>query len=126
MRFDLLPLTGASADETAYVDLLNFGWIYARPSEATVKFYQAAFDQYVAHNQWDQELLSNMVVHLGGVDNHTESGEHWWIADQIGLRMYMLPLDVVRFLSLRWFSADWLSACLLAQFRSTHPVMLNW
>ncbi|GJN91941.1 hypothetical protein Rhopal_004966-T1 [Rhodotorula paludigena] len=85
--------------------LLNFGWIYARPSEATIKFYQAAFDQYVAHNQWDQELLSNMVVHLGGVDNHTESGEHWWIADQIGLRMYMLPLDV---------------------FRSTHPVMLNW
>lgn len=36
--------------------LLNFGWIYARPSQATVDFYQHAYDQYIAHNQWDVRL----------------------------------------------------------------------
>ncbi|GAA5991407.1 hypothetical protein JCM10908_003298 [Rhodotorula pacifica] len=73
--------------------LLNFGWIYARPSQATVDFYQHAYDQYVAHNQWDQELLSNMVRTLGGHEWSGNSGkEHWWLCDQIGLRLYMLPL----------------------------------
>ncbi|GAA5877437.1 hypothetical protein JCM3774_001612 [Rhodotorula dairenensis] len=73
--------------------LLNFGWIYARPSQATIDFYQHAYDQYIAHNQWDQELLSNMVRMLGGHEWSGESGkEHWWLCDQIGLRLYMLPL----------------------------------
>ena len=36
--------------------LLNFGWIYARPSQPTIDFYQHAFDQYIAHNQWDVRL----------------------------------------------------------------------
>ncbi|GAA5960207.1 hypothetical protein JCM8115_002545 [Rhodotorula mucilaginosa] len=73
--------------------LLNFGWIYARPSQPTIDFYQHAFDQYIAHNQWDQELLSNMVRTLGGREWSGESGkEHWWLCDQIGLRLYMLPL----------------------------------
>lgn len=44
-----------------------------------------------------QELLSNMVRMLGGHEWSGDSGkEHWWLCDQIGLRLYMLPLTDVR------------------------------
>lgn len=98
--------------------LLNFGWIYARPSPATVQLFAHALNQYLAHNEWDvrcvrpwggfrrltlahsrpqQELLCKMVRQLGGREWVGENGrQHWWLIDRIGLRMFMLPLNQVR------------------------------
>lgn len=98
--------------------IVNFGWIFARPSEATIKLFQAAFDAYVARNEWDvrpsrlavfilrmtsrssaaqQLLLSNTIINQGGKEWRGEKGdEHWWIVEPLGTRINMLPLDKVR------------------------------
>ncbi|KWU45521.1 hypothetical protein RHOSPDRAFT_32823 [Rhodotorula sp. JG-1b] len=73
--------------------LLNFGWIYARPSTPVIDLYRRALAQYISKNMWDQELLSDMVRSLDA----RETGEvfsppHWWICEENGLRVYMLPL----------------------------------
>ncbi|GAA6053574.1 hypothetical protein JCM3770_005201 [Rhodotorula araucariae] len=84
---------------------VNFGWIFARPSAATVALWQRAYYSYVRHNEWDQLLLSN-VIRNGAREYRGENGdEHWWLVDDINLRVSMLPL---------------------AKFRATHPEMLNW
>ena len=38
---------------------VNFGWIFARPSTATVAFWQRAFDAYLKKNEWDVRPLSS-------------------------------------------------------------------
>ncbi|BGP44245.1 hypothetical protein JCM10450v2_000056 [Rhodotorula kratochvilovae] len=84
---------------------VNFGWIFARPSKATVALWQRACDRYVQHNEWDQQLLSN-VIRNGAREYRGEQGdEHWWLVDDMNLRVFMLPLS---------------------KFRATHPEMLNW
>lgn len=32
---------------------VNFGWIFSKPTEATVALWQLAYDTYVKHNEWD-------------------------------------------------------------------------
>ncbi|BGP21169.1 hypothetical protein Rt10032_c19g6155 [Rhodotorula toruloides] len=105
----MLPLSSPTWDLQFTEDvgyIVNFGWIFARPSEGTIKLWQAAFDAYVAHNEWDQLLLSNTIINEGGKEWRDEKGdEHWWIVEPLGTRINMLPLD---------------------KFQATHPVMLEW
>ncbi|BGO88427.1 hypothetical protein NBRC10512_006992 [Rhodotorula toruloides] len=105
----MLPLSSPNWDLQFTEDvgyIVNFGWIFARPSEATIKLFQAAFDAYVARNEWDQLLLSNTIINQGGKEWRGEKGdEHWWIVEPLGTRINMLPLD---------------------KFQATHPVMLEW
>ncbi|BGO98938.1 hypothetical protein NBRC10513v2_000040 [Rhodotorula toruloides] len=105
----MLPLSSPTWDLQFTEDvgyIVNFGWIFARPSEGTIKLFQAAFDAYVAHNEWDQLLLSNTIIKEGGKEWRGEKGdEHWWIVELLGTRINMLPLD---------------------KFQATHPVMLEW
>ncbi|GAA5856933.1 hypothetical protein JCM9279_003600 [Rhodotorula babjevae] len=90
-------------EDIGYV--VNFGWILARSSTATVAFWQRALDAYLKKNEWDQLLLSG-IVRAGARESRGENGdEHWWFLDDLNLRISMLPLST---------------------FRATHVEMLNW
>ncbi|BGP12150.1 hypothetical protein JCM10213_004715 [Rhodosporidiobolus nylandii] len=105
----MLPLSDPSWDLQFTEDIgyvVNFGWIFARPSPATIELYQLAFDRYCRKNEWDQQLLSNLIRSSGGREWAGKKGDqHWWLIDSIGLRLFMLPLT---------------------KFRATHTVMLEW
>lgn len=36
--------------------LLNFGWIYARPSNPVIDLYRRALAEYISNNMWDVRL----------------------------------------------------------------------
>lgn len=38
--------------------LLNFGWIYARPSAPVIDLYRRALAQYISKNMWDVSRVS--------------------------------------------------------------------
>ncbi|GAA5974374.1 hypothetical protein JCM11641_005242 [Rhodosporidiobolus odoratus] len=105
----MLPLSDPSWDIQFTEDIgyvVNFGWIFARPSPATVQLWQLAFNQYCTKNEWDQQLLSNLIRAQGGREWAGLTGkEHWWMVDSIELKLHMLPL---------------------AKFQATHTVMLEW
>ncbi|GAA5985656.1 hypothetical protein JCM10908_007059 [Rhodotorula pacifica] len=72
--------------------LLNFGWIFARPSLAAAELFMRALSEYIGHNMWDQELMSNLVRRISTETGGVFEPPHWWRSQENGLRVYMLPL----------------------------------
>ncbi|GAA5988630.1 hypothetical protein JCM10908_003647 [Rhodotorula pacifica] len=72
--------------------LLNFGWIFARPSLAAADLFMRALSEYISQNMWDQELMSNLVRRISTETGGVFEPPHWWRSQENGLRVYMLPL----------------------------------
>ena len=44
--------------------LLNFGWIYARPSTPVIVLYRRALAQYISKNMWDVSRVAPLLSSL--------------------------------------------------------------
>ncbi|GAA5940401.1 hypothetical protein JCM1841_004305 [Sporobolomyces salmonicolor] len=105
----MLPLDDPSWDMQGTEDigyLLNFGWLFTKPTPASVKLWELAFEQYERANEWDQQLISSLIRNQGGHEwAGPAGGQHWWLIDSFDFKLYMLPLSTMQ---------------------ATHTVMLNW